>query len=312
MPPAKLQTAGEQVLAMLREAQKVEGVRPKPTLHTAVEAFQSAGRTRSAKAQASARAQKQAARRSSWIAGWQAAVAVCVLALCVARTQTAPTAWRLAACASASVLLLLVWLLWRSWFCRSTVVRAAPPPLARLRRSATRSLAELSSPGSPLRRSSRVSYSRLSQTLPAAATTFVGTWSVVAIEDTPGANDAYLRKLGVGWALRKLAATLKPKPTFSIENGVLHATTPGAGGVELHDVFATGRELTIQMMGRDVQVTYAWEAEALVASMRSPELAGGQPIEIRRWVDPQSHLLLAKSSCGDASCTRSYRRVSGS
>ena len=48
----------------------------------------------------------------------------------------------------------------------------------------------------------------------------------------------------------------------------------------------------------------------LVAHVRSPELAGGDPILIRRWIDKDDpDRLLAESSCAGFSCTRSYRRV---
>lgn len=60
-----------------------------------------------------------------------------------------------------------------------------------------------------------------------------------------------------------------------------------------------------------VQVVYTWlEDGMLVAHVRSPELAGGDPILIRRWIDKDDpDRLLAESSCAGFSCTRSYRRV---
>lgn len=159
-------------------------------------------------------------------------------------------------------------------------------------------------------RSPSVSFSRPSvEPLPDAASRFVGTWCVLSVEEGPGLYDAYLKQLGVNWALRRLAAGLKPEPTYSIEGGELHMRTPGPGGIESHDIFTTGREKTITMMGRDVEVVYTWEDEskALVASMCSPELANGAPVEIRRWITDEDILML-KSSCGGFSCTRTYAR----
>lgn len=108
-----------------------------------------------------------------------------------------------------------------------------------------------------------------------------------------------------------MAATLRPEPTYSIEDGVLHGRTPGVGGTELHDVFETGRAIPISMMGHEVQAIYEWKEEAtLVASVHSAEFADGDVITIRRWVDSQSGFLVAESTCGGRRCTRTYRRRS--
>eukprot|EP00324_Dicrateria_rotunda_P001931 CAMPEP_0206169478 /NCGR_PEP_ID=MMETSP1474-20131121/35848_1 /ASSEMBLY_ACC=CAM_ASM_001110 /TAXON_ID=97495 /ORGANISM="Imantonia sp., Strain RCC918" /LENGTH=346 /DNA_ID=CAMNT_0053575555 /DNA_START=22 /DNA_END=1059 /DNA_ORIENTATION=+ len=142
--------------------------------------------------------------------------------------------------------------------------------------------------------------------LPASAAEFCHTWRPVEDDN----YEAYLRVLGLSWSLRKLAATMRPEPTFSIEDGVLHAHTPGLGGQTMHDVFSTGGEKTIAMMGRHVQVSYRWDGSgALVATMRAAdgELAGGQTITIRRWVEDGR--LYARSSCGEVTSTRRYERV---
>ena len=62
--------------------------------------------------------------------------------------------------------------------------------------------------------------------LPTTAVKFCHTWRPVEDDN----YDAYLRAVGLSWSLRKLAATMRPEPTFSIEGGVLHSRTPGLGG----------------------------------------------------------------------------------
>ena len=72
------------------------------------------------------------------------------------------------------------------------------------------------------------------------------------------------------------------------------------------------------MQGYDLQVSYSWEnkggddgSTALVATMVSTDgqLAGGQPIEVRRYVERASGQLVAKSTVGGVSYVRRYQAV---
>ena len=300
----RLKRLGILVLEMIREAGRQEGIKRKPALHIAVEGFQDAGRRMQARRWQSQQSPtcEPTLMRLLVTANIVGTIAVCTPYGSIFKNGQL---WWLISSAAFNALMLLCQVLRPA---ASTMSASqSHNPVAWLKRSASQHLAEASSPGSGRQRRS-VSYSRAVKPAPKAACAFVGTWSVVAVESQPGEYDAYLQKLGVSWALRRLAATLKPEPTFSIEDGLLHARTPGAGGVVLHDIFATGRELTISMMGRDVKVVYVWEAGTLLAKVRSPELASGAPIEIRRSIDPNSGRLLATSTCDGVSCTRSYRR----
>ena len=141
--------------------------------------------------------------------------------------------------------------------------------------------------------------------LPGAARYFEGTWSV---EQTTNL-DEYLRHVGLGWALRQIAAAFLPEPTYSIRDGVLHGTTPGPmGAAPMHDTFRTGSETLIRMLGHDVNVRYTWEGDVLIARAQSDGLAFGQPIEIRRWVDAPTDRLCMMSKTGGITSMRYYRR----
>ena len=145
------------------------------------------------------------------------------------------------------------------------------------------------------------------KSLPAGADRFCSTWCPVEDEN----YDAYLAELGLTWSLRMLAASLRPQPTYTIEDGVLHGRTEGVGGQIMHDTFATGVDIPISMMGYAVLVQYTWEggtSPVLLAKITSPDgkLAGGKPISVRRWVESSTAQLHAESTCGGVTCLRRY------
>jgi hypothetical protein len=141
--------------------------------------------------------------------------------------------------------------------------------------------------------------------LPAGARAFCRAWRVA---DTHN-YEAYLVKLGLNWVTRK-AIMNAPKftVTYAIVDGVLHGDTniPNAK----HDIFHTDREVRLAMMGHDVGVHYKWEGDALVATMRGDQIAAGEPISVRRWVD-DTGTLIAESSCDGVSYTRTYKPAEG-
>ena len=61
--------------------------------------------------------------------------------------------------------------------------------------------------------------------LPAGVERFCSRWCPVEDEN----YDAYLVEIGLNWSLRMLAASLRPQPTYTIEDGVLHGRTEGVG-----------------------------------------------------------------------------------
>lgn len=146
--------------------------------------------------------------------------------------------------------------------------------------------------------------------IPANARRFCGTWEV---ESTAG-YDAYLQKLGLSWAKRKAAAALRPMPTYTIRDSVLHGSTPGVLGTPMQDVFSTGHTKRSSMGGYAVDVQYSWRPNGtLVARVRSVDskLAEGKAFEVWRWVDQRSGRLVATSSVDGCEYVRWYRRVRG-
>ena len=82
----------------------------------------------------------------------------------------------------------------------------------------------------------------------------------------------------------------------------------------MHDVFATGTDIPIQMMGHEVMVRYRWEGDAqpvLLAKITSPDpqFAEGKPIFVRRWIDPTTGDLHAESTCNGVTWLRRYEKV---
>lgn len=150
----------------------------------------------------------------------------------------------------------------------------------------------------------------LPNSLPSGARAFCCKWRVVRTHN----YDAYLSKLGVPWALRKLISTLKPSPRYFVEHGVLHAITPGIGGFSrMHDVFSIGAEKKITFAGFKAVVVYTWErdggTDVLVARVRLAGDDGSEPVSIRRWVDDGTGQLVAQSTAAGVTYTRWYEAV---
>ena len=96
---------------------------------------------------------------------------------------------------------------------------------------------------------------------------------------------------------------------------MLQAITPGIGGISpMHDVFSIGVEMSRDFAGFAALVTYSWEKEAgtdaLVTRVRVvDEGEGGKRYLIRRWVEPSTGQLVARSTAGSVTYTRWYDRV---
>jgi hypothetical protein len=137
--------------------------------------------------------------------------------------------------------------------------------------------------------------------LPAGAKAFCQTWRVAETHN----YDAYLAKLGLSWAARRMiAAVNRFTVTYTIVDGVLHGDTDIPRSQ--HDVFRTEAPVQLAMMGFEVEVRYAWEGAALVATMRGERIADGKPITVRRSVD-DTGTLVAESVCDGVAFTRTYR-----
>ena len=270
----KLRKAGDEVLGIVRETRAAlnsPSVRPKATIAVAADAFQAAG-------EAARKRQNEVPKRKHFDENGTVRVArqrrsatltLCLASLLVACLRVGTPLWWLLSSSTATAMISLSAMLQDTAHLRTAAAASAvAAPFATLKRvsgefkrQASQRLTDAASPesGTPSRKPPlrpAVSFSRRKEesdaatALPAAAQAFVGTWSVEAVEASPGEYDGYLRKLGVGWALRRLAPTLRPEPTYTIEDGVLHGRTPGMGGVVLHDIFATGKAARLELARR--------------------------------------------------------------
>lgn len=306
-----LRQAGDKVLDMVREAAKQEGKRQKPLLVLAAEAFLSAGH----RAKTRPRPRRtlifdgRRLRRLPAALVTLSSLALGGAAYVAAPPSTTPLWWLLLATVAFTLATV------------DMVVQDGPsstPPRHSTNQNMSQQLMDAANPEgvTPSRKgqggvsfSRRRSSSLVAQPLPEAARAFVGTWDVETIEDQPGDYDAYLQKLGVGWMMRSVAAKMRPSPTFSIEEGVLHSRAAGPAGSELHDVFTTGSVLNVSIGGKAVEMVYQWEGDVLQGIGRSAELAGGDAIQLRRWIpEEEPDTLRLESSFGGAATTRTYRR----
>ena len=130
--------------------------------------------------------------------------------------------------------------------------------------------------------------------LPDAARAFVGSWRQQSVEN----YEKFLSEaVGLGWAMRKIAVKVKPRPTWSIEGTNLHCHVEMIGAKPIDEVFRAGSEHLIvhdANCGFDWDVTNSWEGDELVSVRRAEGQNGGRPITTRRSVSDAGASLVVR------------------
>ena len=130
--------------------------------------------------------------------------------------------------------------------------------------------------------------------LPEAARAFVGSWRQKSVENY---ENFLCEAVGLGWAMRKIAVKVKPRPTWSIEGTSLHCHVEMIGAKPIDEVFRAGSEhLTVHdaNCGFDWDVTNSWEGDELVSVRQAEGQNGGRPITTRRSVSDAGASLVVR------------------
>jgi hypothetical protein len=128
--------------------------------------------------------------------------------------------------------------------------------------------------------------------LPEAASRFVGTWHQVSAEN----YDMFLSEsLGLSWPLRKVAMRVRPHPTWYLDEsaGTLCCRVDMLGGLvkstlETYGGSAASSEEQDENLEGVVWTTRVWWEDGCVlcSERRSADQNGGEPITVRRWIEP--------------------------
>lgn len=128
--------------------------------------------------------------------------------------------------------------------------------------------------------------------LPEAASRFVGTWHQVSSEN----YDQFLSEsLGLSWPLRKVAMRVKPRPTWFMDDlaGTLCCRVDMLGGLvkstlETYGGGAASSEEEDENLEGVVWTMRVWweDGSVLCSERRSAAQNGGNPITVRRWIEP--------------------------
>ncbi|XP_060578718.1 sodium/calcium exchanger regulatory protein 1-like [Ruditapes philippinarum] len=124
-----------------------------------------------------------------------------------------------------------------------------------------------------------------------------GTWQLVETENF----DAYMKAVGVGLVMRKMAATIKPTQEITVENGrwkIKTISTLKTTEIDfvIGDVF---EETTAD--GRKVQTVMSMDGQKLMATQKGDV----DSTICREW---SGDTMVMKLTAQDVVCTRTYKR----